>query len=222
MTEPHPIIRQRAPAGWLAVSGSLPRLGGEYPQMAARLLEKIDLGAQVLIVTPPEVDPVLVKRFGEDIEALLGLYPAIHILRQDVQLDLRGVGFLVLTGGDVESWFFALSREILEKRMQAHLANGGVLLASDASCASLGSWRFRPGFPDPVAGLGWLPGGLILPGIADPGELQAVRALLLEQEHSYALGLPSGTALAVGAAGEMEVWSRNPPKVILGQGWNAP
>ncbi len=190
--------------------------------MAARLLEKIDLGAQVLILTPPEVDPVLVKRFGEDIETLLGLYPAIQILRQDQQFDLRGASLLVLTGGDVESWFVALSSEILEGRMLAHLENGGVILASDASCANLGSWRFRPGIPDPVAGLGWLPGGLILPGIADPGELQAVRALLSEQDHSYALGLPSGTALAVGAAGEMEVWSRNPPKIILGQGWSAP
>jgi hypothetical protein len=221
MISPHPVIRHRAPAGWLALSGSLPRLGGEYPQLAARLLEKIDLAAQVLVLVPPEADPGLIKSFREDVEALLGLPPSVQILRQAQPLDLGGVSFLALTGGDVESWFFALNKEIMEERMLGYLEAGGVILASDASCAGLGSWRFRPGYGEPVQGLGWLPGGLILPGIADPGGLQAVRDLLSEQERSYALGLPSGTALAVGAEGKMEVWSRNPPKIILGRGWSS-
>lgn len=222
MSEPHPVIRHRAPAGWLALSGTLPRLGGEYPQLAARLLEKINLAARMLILVLPDVDPLLVRRFREDVEELLGAPPAVEILRQNRDTDLRGVSFLALTGGDVESWFFALSREIMEERLLQHLEAGGVILASDASCAGLGSWRFRPGIPEPVQGLGWLPGGLILPGIAEPGGLQAVRDLLAGQDQSYALGLPSGTALAVGAEGDIEVWSRKAPKVILGLGWSTP
>jgi hypothetical protein len=222
MTTPQPTPHHKAQAGWIAMSGSLPRLGGEYPQLAARLLEKMDLAAGVLIVVPTDADPTAIKRFREDIEALLGASPAVEILRQDQPLQLSGVSLLVFAGGDVETWYSSLGREPSERRVLEFLDRGGVLLASDASCAGLGSWRFTPRIPDPVQGLGWLPGGLMLPGIADPGQLQSVRHLLSSEEHSYALGLPDGTALAVGSKGELEVWSRESPKILFGHGWIEP
>lgn len=222
MTSPQPSVHHRAHSGWIALSGSLPRLGGEYPQLAARLLEKMDLAASVLIVVPTDVDPAVVRRFREDVEALLGVSPAVEILRQEQALELSGVSFLVFAGGDVETWYSTLGREPSERRVLEFLDRGGVLLASDASGAGLGSWRFRPGIADPVRGLGWLPNGLILPGIADPGELQTVRELLASEDYAYALGLPEGTALAVGSEGEMEVWSRESPKILFGHGWIEP
>ena len=225
MSQPSQVFRHPPSVGWIVISGSVPTFGGESPQLAERLIERVDLSRTPMCLLMGEVISEELRAFIDDVEALLEA-PAIVIRTQNVsELECEelyaAAGLILLTGGQAQDWMQTL--EISESclKMGRLLQECELVLATGPVATALGSWVFVDIEKKPFPGLGWLEGAVVLPNVRDPVEIPGVTELLSRHEHSYALGFPQGAILALGPKGEVEVWGGTPPTIALGRGWDA-
>jgi hypothetical protein len=193
-------------------------LGRAYPQLAEQLLRHTDLSepCHVLIAGTPRSGRA---QFIEDLEILLET--KVEVTRLAVLPRARdlGGGLIALVGGDVDEWLVACLSRGLDESLLGSLADGGVVLASQAACAVFGSWVILDGLSAVSPALGWLPRALIAPDAAGEPVADQILRLLREQDHAYAIGLLPEAILALGPRGEVEAWGDVPPRVTLGKGW---
>jgi hypothetical protein len=130
-----------------------------------------------------------------------------------------GIGCLVLQGGSPVDWVQDKPKFEWETSPSDSPLIDLVLLIG-APCAAVGEWMISAPNPEIVVpGLGWLPHGIVTPGLGHPADLAPVKDLLLDEPRSFAIGLPSGGILALGPTGELEIWSEVKPGILLGKGW---
>jgi hypothetical protein len=171
----------------------------------------------------------MVEMPGAEAEGLGPLRRDLEILlempTQSAQVDMvegdmiAQAGLIVLSGGDPGDWLAALSLEAREAVLMGALMGNRIVLASDSAAATLGEWVLLGEKEDPLPGQGWLKGGVILPAVEDPASWPGVRDLLGQPEKLYSLGLGGHGVLALGPAGEVEIWSTYAPSILLSQGW---
>jgi hypothetical protein len=212
--------RARAWLGWLVVAGGVPSDQMELVQVCDRLIAKTDPSLAAVWIDPEPAPDAAVQRMIEDLDLVLSapverLEPGEAIPSQAVD-----AGLIVMAGTDLECWSETLGPGATGEWVIARLEQGCVVFAGGAAAAALGEHVLRDeaehgGHP----GLGWLPGALLLPTMADPADDPVVKRYLTQTDHSYALGLQEGTALAIGPQGQIEVWTGEPPKLVLGRGW---
>jgi hypothetical protein len=140
---------------------------------------------------------------------------------EDFALDQSAgrVGVLVLYAGAPQDWAAEASR--FQTAMSSpDLPLVDLTLVIGGACAAVGEWQLTGPSSEAVgAGLGWLPKGIVTPGLSRSADLPAVRDLLAHETRSFAIGLPPGGSIALGPSGELEIWSEVRPGVILGKGW---
>lgn len=181
----------------------------------------IDEGSPLVLVEGPESD-------NEEVEALLARLQdsfapgEIKVLPlKDFMLDDNQgrVGVLILYGGTPQDWVVE-ARRFKSKAYSPDLPLIDLTIVIGGACAAIGEWKLKWPSPDDIdSGLGWLPRGIVTPGLSHPADLPAVRDLLANEVRSFAIGLPPGSSIALGPAGELEIWSEVKPGVILGKGW---
>jgi hypothetical protein len=222
VNESHQVFRRPASQGWLALSGHIPRLDSEIPQLAEHILSRLDLSRFPMCISADDSIDDEVQSFLEDVEILLNI-PANVMLAKDLsaaafQEIVATANMLVLVGGDARSWIDEL--DPLRSNIEAEdlLGEGKLIFTMGPASSSLGSWVYF-GEGEPIPGLGWLTGAIVLPEVEKPGEITVVKQLLSREKYSYALGLPRGAVLAIGPEGEIEVWGVTPPSVALGMAW---
>lgn len=201
------------------LAGALPSIGSAFPDLAERLLRRIDLARPPLGLAAHGHPSAAMTEFMEELGDLVGAEGIILSLGEESEHRIEDAALIALAGGPVQEWLLAFTSGGLEQRLIDYLKSQGMLIAAGAPAAALGSWVFAQGASNPVEGLGWLPGAVILPGVADPAALPQVRKLLASDQRMFALGFPPDAALAVGPGGTAEVWSRAAPKLVLGRGW---
>ncbi len=109
-----------------------------------------------------------------------------------------------LGGGVTDRLLDALHGTPAAEALAEKLESGGVLVAIAAAAQCAGEVA-RPLFGgEPVAGLGWLPGGVVEPNF-DPAHDRRLRQLLAHPEARWGLGIPAGSAVLLGPGGEAEV-----------------
>ncbi|MGD2251378.1 MAG: hypothetical protein PVF70_00520 [Anaerolineales bacterium] len=189
--------------------------------MGDRLLEAVDFSLPLLGILPPREANRELQGFMADLGILFESQISLTSTDMNPTEAVEQAGLVVLAGGDSLHWLEALDRTALEESLLRQLGGGGMVLALGAPGAALGSWILPAEGEKIKIGLGWMPGGIVLPGIGDPSTLPQVLELLVSKIRSYALGLLPETALAVGPEGEVEVWSSMPPTLMLGKGWSA-
>ncbi len=97
---------------------------------------------------------------------------------------------------------------------------GALVLLAGPAAMTAGAWV--AGADDiPVAGTGWLPGTLILPGEADAGNNPLARALDATEPAALALGIGHDSALALGPDGQLELWGEAEVSITLGAAWHS-
>ncbi len=212
--------RARPWLGWLVLAGEVPEAHLDTSEISGRLLERADPSLAAVWIDPEaRLDPG-VERIIDEMEPLLSapierLGPGDDIPGSDVE-----VGLILMTGGDLALWADMLGSGSAGQWVGDRLDDGSIVFAGAAAAAALGELVFRDGVRDRgTAGAGWLPGAVLLPSVSDPADHPDVREYLSDTDHSYALGLQPGTAVAIGPQGQVEVWSSEPPRIVLGRGW---
>ncbi len=111
---------------------------------------------------------------------------------------------LYLGGGVADHLIETLSGSPAAEALLERLRSGGVVTAIAAAAQALGrvARSIQPGRV--VAGLGWLAGGVVEPNF-DPAHDRRLRQLLGQPGVSWGLGVPSGSAVLLGPAGEVEL-----------------
>lgn len=129
-----------------------------------------------------------------------------------------------LGGGVADHLLDALADSPAAETLLRKLAGGGVVVAIAAAAQALGvaARSFRPGRS--LAGLGWLPGGVVEPNF-DPEHDRRLRRLVAAPGATWGVGLAAGSCLLLGPDGELEtvgeVWSLDHPEgelEALGEG----
>lgn len=143
----------------------------------------------------------------------------VDVMSEDdatITAKLADAGFILIEAGesaaDVKS---ALMGAAIEG-IQAAYENGAVLLVEGMSAQVFGDWIVKPN-GQLAAGLEWLQGGLIAPGITRVAEW--AREVLLSQPLAYAAGIGAGSALALGPDGQIEIWGKGEVSVALGRNY---
>jgi hypothetical protein len=219
MSHAEDVLFHRGEGGWFVLSSRVPELGGDTPQFAEHLLARMNLSRPVAcLVLDSEGIPDLGSLL-EELEALLGVQPAVLDAALSPPPELAGVSMMILAGGSTRGWIETLSGSKLGELVLSSLANGAILLALGAAAGAFGSGARIEGESGLVPGLGWLVGAVILPGNSNPSEFEPVRQYLEDNPRAYALGLAESALVAIGPDGEIEVWGESQPTIILGVGW---
>ena len=222
MSEPRKVFRRSISEGWLVLSGLVPALNSEMPQLAEHFLPRLDLSRLPICLSGDDAIGDDLQSFLEDIEILLDSPVTVMRVTELTQNTFREIietaNVLVMSGGDVHSWIDVLDPLKSDFEVDGLLGEGRIVFAVGPASSALGSWFFSED-EGPADGLGWLTGAVVLPEVEKPGEIPSVKELLSQYKLSYALGLPRGAVLALGPRGEIEVWGIASPSVALGIAW---
>jgi hypothetical protein len=145
----------------------------------------------------------------------------INVLTEDddtIIRNLRDVGLIMIDPkADPRRMLDALIGATSLAMRDAYLH--GAVIYAEGACASLfgACWRSSGGALH--EGLGWISDAQLLFGVHDQAELRsAARPTFDTRPQTVALGVPAGSALALGPSGQIEVWGPNPVSVTLGPG----
>jgi hypothetical protein len=95
---------------------------------------------------------------------------------------------------------------------------GALILAEGAAAEALGEvveGRDASGETDLTSGLNWIPSTLIQAHFTPSRSPD----LLLKRPQLVRVGLPDGTAMALGPEGDREIWGETPPILTFGSRW---
>ncbi len=141
--------------------------------------------------------------FGREV-VTIPIYRARDARRGKNSQRIAGVSAIYLGGGVTDHLLEALEDSPGLAAMAEKLAAGGTVVAIAAAAQALGQVARNLFGGGLVAGLGWLPGGVVEPNF-HPSHDRRLRRLLEHEEVRWGLGLPAGSALLLGPAGEVEV-----------------
>jgi len=211
----HRVFRRTRGGGWLALAGDLEGVSDSLDLLGEKMLVHADFSRAPRLILGSEADRASVASFRHSFERWLGSpIQSDGLGHQPVETWL-GSGLMVLAGGPWRDWVQALS----SSSGDALLPEQSLLCAVGAAAEAVGRWVFQGGEVEPGTGLGWLPDAIVLAGREDAAAPAAVRTLLAREIYSYAIVLPHEAVLALGPAGEVEVWGQRAPTVVLGAGW---
>lgn len=229
MTQQGPLIWVDG-EGWLVLLGGGDWRRGETDAVDARLLSVINLDRPmvVLCATGPQATA----------EALLEHYTFLggpggeaFVLPDLLQRNTRAArflaalaeaGVLLLSGPDPRPFVEALRETpALGKIVEAFTTlQGLVLVGIGGGAAVLGAYLLSED-PAPVQGLDFLPNVVIAPGFERAETAAMLRRQLPRLPGLLGLGIPSGTALALGPRGQVETWGSGQVTAVVAYGGQA-
>ena len=203
------VFRRSIAGGWLIISGPRPVLD---ERAIERLLQVIDPTTGASVMVPGAVVPSDVASWLEDLETLLEIKfsqvdPEKHSI-EELKTLAQGAGLVVLIGEPAAGW-----KDLLRSSL---FPIEGVLLLVGSPAVPLGEWTYNLQTQNLEDGLGWMPGCLMIPETEDSAIAHDV---LQHEPKSYALDLGESATLAMGPAGEIDLWGSPAPSIVLGHGW---
>ena len=201
--------------GWLVFAGEEDCSGSVRAQALGRMAAADAIVAYIWLGG----DSAVGQRALDDMEELGA--PSgylVDVLSEDdetVVSKLSDAGMIVIESmADVEQLRSALLGAAIEG-IQAAFSNGAVILVEGFSIITFGAWisLSSGNFKD---GLEWIQSALLLPTDSGIADINAVRTLLADEPAAIAVGIGSGSALALGPGGELELWGTQHVTVALG------
>jgi cyanophycinase-like exopeptidase len=143
------------------------------------------------------------ETFGREVE-VIPIYRGRDARRGRNAERIAAVPAVYLGGGVTDHLIEALAGSPAAEALAAKLATGGVVaaIAAAAQCAGALARSISP--RERLAGLGWLPQGVVEPNF-DPAHDRRLRRLLAAPGVSWGLGIPAGAAVLLGPEGALEV-----------------
>lgn len=203
---------ERVPGkGWLALLGGGELTFGETEGADRAWLSHVPEGARIGFVPAASgsteygshLAAYLRETFGRETETI-PIYRARDARRGKNCERFAACGAVYLGGGVADHLLDALAGTPAVEALLAKLRQGGAIVAIAAAAEALGrvASSFLAG--EPIAGLGWLPGGAVVPNF-DPRDARRPRQLLEHPAVRWVLGIPAGSAVLLGPDDEIEV-----------------
>ena len=199
-----------AGAGWIALIGGGEFSFGETETADEAWLDKTPPGTVGFLPAASgsmeyggHFATYLDASFGREV-ATIPIYRTRDARRGKNCERIAGVSAVYLGGGVTDHLLEALRETPGLAALQSKLVAGGNVVAIAAAAQALGQVArslFGGGL---FAGLGWLPEGVVEPNF-HPSHDRRLRQLLEHEEVRWGVGLPAGSALLLGPAGEVEV-----------------
>jgi len=226
---------QQGPLRWLDGEGWIVLLGGGNPHRGEtdpvdiRLLSVANLDRPMIVLTgggsPREAEAILdhYTQLGGPGGVTFALPSAQTGLLDtpDVLMLIKEAGIIYLGGEDP----FALIANLYESLAFQQIVEsystlqGLTLIGAGAGAAALGRWAFTPEPPHQQAmGLGFVMNAVIVPHFTSTADSPVLRALPQIDESLLGLGVPDGTALAMGPQGQLEMWGEGQVTAVVSAG----
>jgi hypothetical protein len=205
--------------GWLVLAGSTP--ASDAVRGRALAIVAADGGIAYLATRGVDAAAEQIMSDMEDLGAPTGYL--VDVLSEDdseIQNKLAEASMVVI-GGDssVTNVRSALLGAAIAG-IQRAFENGAVVLAEGPGAMAFGAWLLQD--DDQMnTGLGWLRSGLIVPGIASVSESPVTRVVIAAQPAAIAIGIGTGSALALGPDGQVEPWGEQQVSIALGPSFGA-
>lgn len=224
MTQAGP-LRWRTGAGWLVLAG-----GGRWQDRETEAIDSAalcwaDLDRPIAVLPTAGSSTAECEAFLEYLADLGGPSGAIVPIfdpggahgAENCKL-LAEAGLVYISDGPdtlnlVRSLRGSPALEALEQTFDA----GAVALAIGAGAVALGSWvAGQEGSKDAEPGWGWLPDAIVEPHFTSSASASRLRALLGARPQCLGLGIPEGSALALGPDGRVETVGQSNVTVVVG------
>lgn len=199
--------------GWLILSGG--NTAGS-PIRASALARSKSYGITAYISTADDGGDALLDDM-EDLGARSGYfidpeYDEDHDIIEEIKTASL---VLIEVGSSLDSLYKMLKGATLEGIRQAY-ERGAVVLVEGLAVNLFGRWIITDG-GDIIDGFDWLKNAFIEPQSTGVEDSRAVRAVLNEIADALAINIESGSALALGPEGAVEVWGEE-KKVTISLG----
>jgi hypothetical protein len=204
--------------GWLVLSGGADA-GGAVRATALRVAPPTDVGVAYIGLSEASGDATLDDL--EDLGARSGYLVNIMIEDDDtIRAQLRDASLIVIDDEPLRTLRGALLGAASEAILAAH-AEGAVVLIEGANAALAGGIVLTDddgeALDESLAGLGWVEGACILPGVTSLADSALARRALEAGAASVVIGIGVGSALALGPNGEIALWGARQVVIALGQ-----
>jgi hypothetical protein len=205
--------------GWLVFSGGADTTGEIRGMALGRAFAD---GGIACVLTNSDVEAA--ERLLDDLEDLGGqagyLVDLVSEDDQTIQARLAEAGFIVIghvsNPDDLRSVLVGAAVDGMLTAFQ----NGAIILIEGRSISLFGAWMFHAD-GDPVSGLDWVNGAILLSGVTSVTASDEGQAALNAQPGAIAIGIGSGSAVAFGPNGEVETWGKSEVTVALGREFGA-
>ncbi len=213
------VFRRSNAHGWLLFSGPSPAI---EERALERLLEITNPSSRGLILATGE-HYAIVGPWTDDLSALLEI-EIDHVDLKSLQPTefekyLRDSDLLLCASANLDPWLPSFSQIALPILNEFRDDRNRVCWFVGDAALPMGEWIFDLQQNTYQAGVEWLPGCLVLHEEGDLEDLMPVQDILQNKPFSYALNLVEGATLALGPAGEVDLWGTPPPTIVLGRSW---
>jgi cyanophycinase len=225
-------MARAGPLQWLTGGGWLVLVGNGSPseELAEHLLARADFARPIGFLPAAGGDIATGERLLEEYAALGGpsgyvvpIFTPTDAEEEENRHLLADAGIIFIGDGDASALAHALAGTAALRGMMEAFVRGALVVGLGAGAAPLGE---RVIFPDistgrhmaePVStpGWGWIRGTVIVPRFHGATHSPRLRALLHTWPGLLGIGIPEGTALALGPNGEVETWGSGEITVIV-------
>lgn len=204
------MIKRIPGQGWLVLIGGGEFSFGETEEVDRVWLEKTDDGPVGFLPTASgsadyyhHFAEYLKDRFGRQVE-LVPVYRGRDAKRQKNVDRIGECSAIYLGGGVPDDLLTTLSETPILEALGRKLGAGGTIVAIAAAAQALGNTARSLYGGSSLAGMGWLPGGVVEPNF-DPGHDRRLRQMMTEPGVSWGVGLPASSAVLLGPEGQTDL-----------------
>lgn len=215
MTAISDILRWPAEAqGWLVLSGGDDE-GGAIRAQTLRIAPTSDIGFAYIGLSEASGDETLDDL--EDLGARTGYLVNVLVEDDDTIRDqLKDASLIVIDGSEpldaMRSSLMGAGAEAIYQSYQ----EGAVVLIERSNAPLAGSVMLNAKSAL-VNALGWVDGAFILPGVTSLASSEVAQQILESGEVAVVIGIGEGSALALGPAGQIDLWGNRQVTIALGK-----
>jgi cyanophycinase-like exopeptidase len=203
-------IQRIGDQGWLALLGGGEFSFGETLETDGMWVSKLDEGPVGFLPTASgssdyaaNFSDYLKESFGRE-SVLIPVYRARDARRRKNVDRIDEAAAIYIGGGITDQLVETLQDTAALEALGRKLGSGGIVVAIAGATQAFGVLVRSLLGRDVVSGFGWLPGGVIEPNF-DPGHDRRLRKLMEQRGVQWGLGLPAGSAVLLGPAGQQEM-----------------
>ncbi len=215
MEEQGQVLKYISGRGWLVFSGGNDAVSEVRAQALARAG---GYGTSVVISLADDGGDSL-KDDLEDLGARAGYFVDLQFDSPDeIEEQMKMASFIAVeTGSSLDALYGALRGAGLEALKQAY-ERGAVILLEGLTINLFGRWVVSDG-GELLEGFNWVQNAFIEPESMGIDDSRAVQAVLNEIADAVAINVARGSALVLGADGQVELWGEKQVTVSLGSNY---